>query len=199
MIKKNTIPFIHNLVKNLKLGIHEDEHNRKRLLDLLRYPTNKSPNDMTSLEDYVTRMKDGQKGIYYITGESIDDVKDSPFVERLNKQGYEVIFMTDAIDEYCTQQITEYDGHKMLNCTKEGLEMDDEDEDKFKKTEEEFKPLTDKIKGFLGDRVEKVSISKRLETSPCALVTSQYGWSANMERIMKAQALQDSNGSTYDG
>ena len=185
--------FYQQFSKNLKLGIHEDEHNRKRLLDLLRYQTNKSGQDLTSLEDYVTRMKEGQKGIYYMTGETLNDVADSPFVEKLNKEGYEVIFMTDSIDEYCTQQMTEYDGHKMLNCAKEGLEIDDNDEEKFKKTEEEFKLLTDKVKEVLGPKVEKVCLSKRLETSPCALVTSQYGWSANMERIMKAQALQDAN------
>ena len=188
--------FYSQFSKNLKLGVHEDEHNRKRLLDLLRYQTNKSK-ELISLEDYVTGMKDGQKGIYYITGESLESVSQSPFVEKLNKGGYEVIYMTEAIDEYCTQEMKEYDGHKLINCTKEGLEFDDDDQEEFKKVEEEYKSLTDKIKEFLGDKVEKVCVSKRLDTSPCALVSSQYGWSAQMERIMKAQALQNADSLQY--
>jgi molecular chaperone HtpG len=185
--------------KNLKLGIHEDNQNRQKLAEFLRYFTSKSGESKSSLKDYVTRMKDGQKEIFYITGESKIAVEHSPFVEKLRKNGLEVIYMVDPIDEYCVAQLKEFDGHKLICITKEGLKLGETEEEAKRK--EEFKATFDtlcsSIKDILGDKVEKVVISDRLVDSPCVLVTGEYGWSANMERIMKAQTLRDNSMGTY--
>ena len=178
--------------KNLKLGIHEDSNNRAKLAEFLRYYSSKSGEEQASLKDYVSRMKEGQKDIYFITGESKATVATSPFVETLKKKGYEVLYMVDPIDEYVIQQLKEFDGKKLRNCSKEGLEID-QTEDEKKKAEEQkaaFEGLCKLIKEILGDKVEKVLLGNRLSDSPCILVTGEYGWSANMERIMKAQALR---------
>merc|ERR1712054_521089 len=144
--------------------------------------------------EYCDRMKEGQNDIYYITGESVAQVSSSPFIEQLRKKGFEVLYMVDPIDEYGVQQLKEYDGKKLKSVAKEGLDLDSEDEKK--KTEElkaEFEPLCKLMKEVLGDKVEKVCVGTRITDSPCVLVTSEHGWSANMERIMKAQALRDSS------
>ena len=185
--------FYEQFSKNLKLGIHEDSTNRERLAKLLRYQSSKSGDDMISLDEYIEHMKEKQPGIYYITGESIEAIRKAPFLERLEKEGYEVLFMTDAIDEYAVQQLKEYKEKKLICVTKENLDLED-DEDEKKKLEEvkkDYEDLCVLIKEVLGDKVEKVIVSNRLADSPCCLVTSEYGWSASMERIMKAQALRN--------
>merc|ERR1712018_804107 len=190
--------FYEQFSKNVKLGIHEDSQNRKKLAELLRYNTS-CQDEITSFKDYVSRMKDNQKDIYYITGANLDAVKNSSFVEQLVKRGFEVLYMVDPIDEYCVQQLKEYDGKNLVSVTKEGLELpeDEEEKKKFEEQKSRLEPLCKVIKDILDKDVEKVLVSNRLVKSPCCIVTSQYGWSANMERIMKAQALKDSSTMGY--
>jgi len=191
--------FYEQFSKNLKLGIHEDTTNRKKLADLLRFHTSKSGEDLISFKDYIQRMKEGQKDIFYITGESRAQVSASPFVETLKNKGYEILYLCDPIDEYMVQQMKDYDEKKLKSVTKEGLDIEETDDEKKRREEEKakFEPLCKLMKDILGDKVEKVVTGNRVETSPCVLVTSEYGWSANMERIMKAQALRDSSTSNY--
>merc|ERR1712185_23902 len=169
--------FYEQFGKNLKLGVHEDSQNRNKLAELLRYYSTKSGDEMTSLKEYVARMKEEQKDIYYITGESKASVEAAPFIEQLKK----------------------YDGKKLKAVTKEGLDLEKTEEEKkeFEEKKAACENLCKLMKEVLGDKTEKVVVSDRLSTSPCCLVTGEYGWSANMERIMKAQALKDSSMSGY--
>uniref|UniRef100_A0A3Q0SCM5 Heat shock protein 90, alpha (cytosolic), class B member 1 n=1 Tax=Amphilophus citrinellus TaxID=61819 RepID=A0A3Q0SCM5_AMPCI len=197
--KDNYKKFYEAFSKNLKLGVHEDSQNRKKLSELLRYHSSQSGDETTSLSEYVTRMKENQKSIYYITGESKDQVANSAFVERVRKRGFEVLYMTEPIDEYCIQQLKEFDGKTLVSVTKEGLELPEDEEEKKKMEEDKakFENLCKLMKEILDKKVEKVTVSNRLVSSPCCIVTSTYGWTANMERIMKAQALRDNSTMGY--
>merc|ERR1719265_1671379 len=189
------IGFWNKFGKNIKLGIIEDSANRSKLTKLLRYKSSMSGEGFTSLEEYVENMKDWQKAIYYIAGESVESVEESPFLEKCKAKDVEVLYMVDPIDEYAIQHVTEFDGKKLQSVTKEGLKFGDGDEDLEKRRmalyKETFKPLTDYLKTLYGDAVTKVAVSKRIETTPTVIVTSQYGNSANMERIMRAQAFSE--------
>merc|ERR1711934_316062 len=189
--------FYESFAKNIKLGVHEDSTNRAKLAKLLRYSSTKSGDDMTSLEDYVGRMDDKQEGIYYVSGESKKSVEKSPFIEKLKKKGIEVLYMVDPIDEYAVQQLKEFDGKKLICATKEGMNLgeDDDEKKKFEEAKAANEGLCKLVKEVLEEKVEKVIVSNRIEESPCCLVTGEYGYSANMERIMKAQALRDSSSS----
>merc|ERR1712179_367419 len=198
-IMDNYKKFYEQFSKNMKLGIHEDSTNRKKLAGHLRYYSSASGDEMCSLADYVSRMKENQKDIYYITGESKDVVSASSFVETLKKRGLECIYMTEPIDEYVVQQLKEFDGKNLVSVTKEGLELPEDEEEKKKKEadKEKYESLCKVMKDILDKKVEKVVVSNRLVSSPCCIVTSQYGWTANMERIMKAQALRDTSPMGY--
>lgn len=181
---------------NLKLGVIEDSTNRVRLAKLLRFATS-SDSKPTSLEKYVERMKEKQEFIYYIAGTDRKELERSPFVERLLKKGYEVLYLTDPIDEYCMQSLPEFEGKRFQNVAKEGLQLDKskQAEERLKELQKTYEPLLNWIKdGPLKDKVESVKVSTRLVKTPMALVANQYGYSGNMERITRAQAYQKSGG-----
>jgi molecular chaperone HtpG len=193
--------FYESFSKNIKLGVHEDSTNRNKLTELLRYYSTKSNDEMTSLSDYVARMPESQKHIYFISGESKQAILSSPSIEKLKQKGYEVILMTEPIDEYVVQQVKDFQGKTLMSATKENLQYDVSDEEKtsFEEAKTTFEPLCKHIKDVLDNKVEKVILSNRLSDSPCILVTGEYGWSANMERIMKAQAMQNASSMMHMG
>eukprot|EP01123_Difflugia_compressa_P000265 TRINITY_DN1034_c0_g1_i8.p1 TRINITY_DN1034_c0_g1~~TRINITY_DN1034_c0_g1_i8.p1 ORF type:complete len:710 (-),score=222.06 TRINITY_DN1034_c0_g1_i8:50-2179(-) len=197
--KEDFNKFYEAFSKNIKYGIHDDTTNRDKLAEFLRFHSTKSGLEMTSLKDYITRMKEGQEFIYFVCGESKKAVEESPFLENLKKKGLEVLLMSDPMDEYAMQQLKEFEGKKFKNITKEGLELATDEEEK--KKQEELKKATEQlctvIKDTLGEKVEKVATSQRLSSSPCVIVTGEFGWTANMERIMKAQALRNSGMGSY--
>jgi len=183
----------------IKLGIHEDNKNSKKIAEFLRYYSTKSGDSQVSLKTYVERMKENQTLIYYITGESKEAVENSPFLEALKKRDLEVLYLTDPIDEYAIQKLKDYKGKTLACATKEGLDLGLSEEEKKAAEEEKasYEELCKKVKDILGAKVEKVVVSDRMIGSPCSLVTGEFGWSANMERIMRAQALRDNTMSQY--
>lgn len=197
--KEDFKQFYEQFGKNLKLGIHEDTANRKKLMELLRFYSTESGEEMTTLKDYVTRMKPEQKSIYYITGDSKKKLESSPFIEEAKRRGIEVLFMTEPIDEYVMQQVKDFEDKKFACLTKEGVHFEETEEEKKQREEEKaaYEKLCKAMKEILGDKVEKVAVSERLSTSPCILVTSEFGWSAHMEQIMRNQALRDSSMAQY--
>lgn len=185
--------------KNLKLGVYEDSSNRNKLAELLRYPSSKSGEETVSFKEYVSRMPEQQKSIYFITGESKKAVENSPFLEPFRKRGLEVLYMCDPIDEYMVQNFKDFEEKKLVCITKEGIDLGESEEEKKEKEtlKTEFEALCKTMKEILGERVEKVQINSSLVDAPCVLVTGQYGWTPNMERIMKAQALKDNTMASY--
>ena len=188
--------FYNNYGKMLKLGVHEDSRNREKLMKLLRYYSSNNSEEFISLDNYVENMTEGQESIYYITGQSKQSLISSPFIEKLKQKGYNVLFFTDPIDEYMVQSAREYEGKKLVDVSKEGIKFD---EDELKKKEEDSKDLITFLKDTLGERVQSVKVSDRLSNTPCVLVTAEYGWSANMERILKAQALRNDEMDSFMG
>jgi len=191
--------FYEQFSKNIKLGIHEDSQNRQKLAKLLRFNSTQSAEEMTSLDEYIERMKEGQKNIYWISGESKEVVMNSPMLEAFRQKGLEVLFLTDPIDEYCFQQLSEYSDHKLMCVTKENCEITETEEEKtkFEDLKKEFEEMGKKIKEIIGKDCEKVMVSKRLVVTPCVIVTGEFGWTANFQRLMNAQALRDSSMSSY--
>jgi heat shock protein beta len=188
---ENYIKFWKEFNKAIKLGLYEDSSNRTKLAKLLRFQTTLSGDNWTSLEKYISRMKKGQKHIYYMSAETKEAAEKSPYLERFRKKGIEVLYYTDPIDEYAMPQLTEFKGFQFMGANKENLKFDDDEEEekKLKKLTETHKKLTDWLKETLGSKIEKAVVSNRLLETPAIIVSSQYGWSTNMERIMKAQTM----------
>merc|ERR1712002_947001 len=167
--------------------------NRTRLAKLLRFYSSEHPTNQTSLESYIERMKEKQEKIYFCAGNGRDEVENSPFVERLLKKGYEVLYLTEPVDEYTIQALPEFDGKRFQNVAKEGVDVTHNANYK-EKMDAEYEDLTKWFKDHaLMDKIEKAEVSMILDKSPAALIASQYGSSANMQRIMEAQAYQTGN------
>merc|ERR1712183_915939 len=185
---------------NIKLGVIEDHSNRTRLAKLLRFYSSEHPTNQTSLESYIERMKEKQEKIYFCAGNGREEVENSPFVERLLKKGYEVLYLTEPVDEYTIQALPEFDGKRFQNVAKQGLDIDQGEKAKERKEalEKEFEPLATWLKdSALKDKIEKAVITERLTETPCALVASQYGWSGNFERLQSSQRYKNQKNSFY--
>jgi len=196
------ITFYENFGKNIKLGVIEDTANRSRLAKLLRFYSLKNAKDLISLDDYIAGMKDKQEDIYYIAGEDKETLMNSPLVQKFKEKEINVLLLDDPIDEFCVQNLGEYEKKKLKNVAKGDVKFGDEDDlqkKREKKIKEAFKVLVDWWKRLLGQKVENIKISKRLSDTPCIIVTSEYGYTANMARIQKAQAFtnQDKKDSSY--
>lgn len=188
--------FYEHYDKMIKLGVHEDSKNRDKLVELLRYNSVNNSDKLISLKEYVKNMKEEDKSIYYICGDNKESLSKSPLIERIKQKGHDVLYFTDPIDEYMVQNVREYMEKKLVDVSKEGIKFD---EDEIKKQTEENKALIDFIKEQLGTRVTEVKVSDRLASTPCVLTTAEFGWTANMERIMKAQALRNSQMDQFMG
>lgn len=191
--KEDYKKFWENFGKLLKLGCIEDSGNHKRLGPLLRFYSSKSEEDLISLDQYVENMPESQKAIYYLATDSLKSAKTAPFLEKLLQKDIEVLYLVEPIDEVAIQNLQTYKEKKFVDISKEDLELGDEDEVKERENQQEYNLLCDWIKQQLGEKVAKVQVSKRLSSSPCVLVSGKFGWSANMERLMKAQTLGDTS------
>ncbi|CAI0463577.1 unnamed protein product [Linum tenue] len=191
--KEDYKKFWENFGRFIKLGCIEDSGNHKRITPLLRFHTSKNEEELTSLDDYVENMGENQKAIYYLATDSLKSAKSAPFLEKLVQKDIEVLYLIEPIDEVAIQNLQTYKEKKFVDISKEDLELGDEDEVKEREAKQEYNALCDWIKQQLGDKVAKVQVSNRLSSSPCVLVSGKFGWSANMERLMKAQALGDTS------
>merc|ERR1712066_1151281 len=191
--------------KNLKMGCYEDDSNRSKLSKLLRYLSTKSDGKQISLDKYLDRMQESQESIYYMSGESLDVMKKAPALQVFQKKDLEVLMLNDHLDESCIQKLADYEGKKFVSIQKADVKLDETEEEKkrFSKLKDMYKPLTDWWKEKLTDltekgamkdagvKIEKVELSKRLTNSPVVVVTSQFGYSAQQEKVMKAQSFQN--------
>merc|ERR1711879_861664 len=191
--------------KNLKMGCYEDDSNRSKLSKLLRFRTTKSEDKEVSLDKYLDRMQESQESIYYMSGDSFDTMKKAPALQIFKKKDLEVLMLSDHLDETCLQKLADYEGKKFVSIQKADVKLDETEEEKkrFTKLKDMYKPLTDWWKKKLTDltesgamkdagvKIEKVELSKRLTNSPVVVVTSQFGYSAQQEKVMKSQAFQN--------
>lgn len=191
--------FFTNFSKNIKLGMYENQENQLKLSKFLRYYSNKSIDEMISLDNYIERMTEEQKTIYYLTGESHQELANSKKLEIFNNKGIEVLFMTEPIDEYVLQQFRNYRDYEMADITREGIELPESENEKERRETQErsYEVFCKGIKEYLGDKVEKVSLSNKLVSIPACVSASKFGWTANMERIMRSQALRDNTMMNY--
>merc|ERR1719277_1307222 len=191
--------------KNLKMGCYEDDSNRSKISKLLLFTTTKSEGKQISLDKYLDRMQETQESIYYMSGDSLDVMMKSPALQIFKKKDLEVLMLDDHLDEPCIQKLADYEGKKFVSIQKADVKLDETEEEKkkFSKLKDMYKPLTDWWKDKLTDytekgamkdagvKIEKVELSKRLTDSPVVVVTSQFGYSAQQEKVMKAQAFQN--------
>merc|ERR1712003_424911 len=203
--EKSWMKFWKEFNKNLKMGCYEDDSNRSKLSKLLRFTTTKSEGKEISLDKYLDRMQESQESIYYMSGDSIETMKKAPSLQIFRKKDLEVLMLSDHLDEPCLQKLADYEGKKFVSIQKADVKLDETEEEKkkFTKVKDMYKPLTDWWKETLtaltekgamkesGVKIEKVEVSKRLTDSPVVVVTSQFGYSAQQERVMKAQAFQN--------